>query len=118
MVPTRKAFHRCLFTLTLAAATAIPALCQETTNRDAQIQEISTAAANELQTNSASPLEVRLDPKWMQVFPWRGIGPANMGGRVTDFAVVESDPTTFWVATAGGGLLKTTNNGTTFEHQF
>jgi photosystem II stability/assembly factor-like uncharacterized protein len=41
-----------------------------------------------------------------------------MGGRITDFAVCESDPNTFWVATAMAGLLKTTNNGVTFEHQF
>jgi len=49
---------------------------------------------------------------------WRCIGPANMGGRVTAVAVVESDPTTYYVATASGGLLKTTNNGTTFSFVF
>jgi photosystem II stability/assembly factor-like uncharacterized protein len=49
---------------------------------------------------------------------WRSIGPANMGGRVTAIAVVESDPTTYYIATASGGLLKTTNNGTTFTHLF
>jgi photosystem II stability/assembly factor-like uncharacterized protein len=49
---------------------------------------------------------------------WRNIGPANMGGRITALAVVESDPTTFYVATASGGLLKTTNNGTTFSFVF
>jgi photosystem II stability/assembly factor-like uncharacterized protein len=49
---------------------------------------------------------------------WRNIGPANMGGRITALAVVESDPTTFYVATASGGLLKTTNNGTTFAFVF
>ena len=41
-----------------------------------------------------------------------------MGGRITAIAVYEADPTTYWVATASGGLLKTTNNGVTFEHQF
>jgi photosystem II stability/assembly factor-like uncharacterized protein len=51
-------------------------------------------------------------------FKWRCIGPANMGGRVTAIAVNESDPTNYWIATASGGLLKTVNNGTTFEHQF
>src|SRR5262249_42458727 len=30
----------------------------------------------------------------------------------------EADPCTYWIATASGGLLKTTNNGVTFEHQF
>ncbi len=49
---------------------------------------------------------------------WRCIGPANMGGRITALAVVESDPTTYYVATASGGLLKTTNNGTTFSFVF
>ncbi len=49
---------------------------------------------------------------------WRNIGPANMGGRVTALAVVESDPNTYYVATASGGLLKTTNNGTTFSFVF
>jgi photosystem II stability/assembly factor-like uncharacterized protein len=49
---------------------------------------------------------------------WRPIGPANMGGRITALAVVESDPTTYYVATASGGLLKTVNNGTTFAHLF
>ena len=51
-------------------------------------------------------------------FKWRCVGPANMGGRIVALAVNEADPTTYWVATASGGLLKTSNNGTTFEHQF
>ncbi len=49
---------------------------------------------------------------------WRNVGPANMGGRITSLAVYDADPTTFYVATASGGLLKTTNNGITFKHQF
>jgi len=49
---------------------------------------------------------------------WRSIGPANMGGRVTALAVNESDPMMYWVGFGGGGLLKTVNNGTTFENQF
>ena len=48
----------------------------------------------------------------------RSIGPASMSGRVVDLAVVESDPYIFYVATATGGLWKTTNNGVTFESIF
>jgi photosystem II stability/assembly factor-like uncharacterized protein len=55
---------------------------------------------------------------WMKSLSWRCIGPANMGGRITAISVFEADPTTYWVATASGGLLKTVNNGITFEHQF
>jgi photosystem II stability/assembly factor-like uncharacterized protein len=58
------------------------------------------------------------EPEWLKPLTWRCIGPANMGGRITALAVYEADPTIYWVATASGGLLKTTNNGVTFEHQF
>jgi photosystem II stability/assembly factor-like uncharacterized protein len=55
---------------------------------------------------------------YAKALQWRCIGPANMGGRITALAVFEADPTTYWVATASGGLIKTTNNGVSFEHQF
>src|SRR5262249_57025287 len=48
----------------------------------------------------------------------RPIGPANMGGRVVDLAVVETRPGTIYVASASGGLWKTINNGTTFTPVF
>lgn len=50
--------------------------------------------------------------------PWRNIGPAVMGGRIDDIAVVESDPRIVYVATASGGLFKTTNQGTTWAALF
>jgi len=49
---------------------------------------------------------------------FRNIGPAIMGGRIDDFAVVESDPDTFYVAAASSGIWKTVNAGTTFEPVF
>jgi photosystem II stability/assembly factor-like uncharacterized protein len=49
---------------------------------------------------------------------WRNIGPAIMGGRVSDLAVVESNPAIFYVGVATGGVWKTTNNGTTWETLF
>ncbi|MBD3414161.1 MAG: hypothetical protein GF421_07010 [Candidatus Aminicenantes bacterium] len=48
----------------------------------------------------------------------RNIGPANMGGRIDDFAVVQNDPNTIYVGTASGGLWKTTNNGITWQSIF
>lgn len=56
--------------------------------------------------------------KWLGQVRWRPIGPANMGGRVTDIAGVPGDPSTFYVAAADGGIFKTTNAGTTFEALF
>jgi photosystem II stability/assembly factor-like uncharacterized protein len=49
---------------------------------------------------------------------FRQIGPATPSGRVDDFAVLESDPSTFYVAAATAGVWKTTNNGTTFTPVF
>ena len=49
---------------------------------------------------------------------WRNIGPAIMGGRINDFAVVESNPKVAFVATASAGIWKTTNNGITWESLF
>jgi S1-C subfamily serine protease/photosystem II stability/assembly factor-like uncharacterized protein len=54
----------------------------------------------------------------MKKMEWRPIGPANMSGRITAMSVNPADPTNYFVATASGGLLKTVNNGTTFEHLF
>ncbi len=48
----------------------------------------------------------------------RNIGPAVMSGRIVDLAVVELDPTVFYVASATGGLWKTTNNAVTFTPLF
>lgn len=51
-------------------------------------------------------------------YKWRAIGPANMGGRVTDIVGVPGDPSTFYFGGADGGVFKTTNGGVTFEAQF
>ncbi len=44
---------------------------------------------------------------------WRGIGPANPGGRITVIVGIPGKPDTFYLAGAAGGILKTTNGGTT-----
>ncbi|MGB7296546.1 MAG: hypothetical protein WBC70_13240 [Candidatus Aminicenantales bacterium] len=56
--------------------------------------------------------------KLLDGLEWRCVGPAIMGGRIDDFAVVESDPDIIYAATASGGLWKTVNNGITWEPVF
>ena len=65
----------------------------------------------------ARPINQSDDPL-LRPFLWRSIGPANMGGRIDDIAVVESDPSVIYVAYATGGLWKSTNNGTTWTPIF
>jgi photosystem II stability/assembly factor-like uncharacterized protein len=62
--------------------------------------------------------ENKLDDTFLKNLQFRSIGPANMGGRIDDIAVVENNPSTFYVGAATGGVWKTTNNGTTFEPIF
>jgi photosystem II stability/assembly factor-like uncharacterized protein len=94
---------------------------KEIADLEKQIQEL-TRKLNELKKNGETPTSPAVEPglpaDWVKQLNWRCIGPAAMGGRITALAVYEADPSTYWVATASGGLLKTTNAGTTFVHQF
>ena len=49
---------------------------------------------------------------------FRHIGPATMSGRITDLAILESDPTLMYVASATGGVWKTTDNAITMKPVF
>ena len=115
-----------LMLLSLAAFTSPNAGAQE--DRTKQISELEKQLAElqaKLKKIKEAPVPKKLAPgeeiipaDWVNKFAWRTIGPATMGGRITGLAVYEADPTTYWVATATGGLLKTVNNGISFEIQF
>jgi hypothetical protein len=49
---------------------------------------------------------------------WRNIGPANMGGRISDIQALNDDYRFVICASASGGVWKTTNAGTTWEPIF
>ncbi len=48
----------------------------------------------------------------------RHIGPAVMGGRITSIDGVNTDPRILYIGTAGGGVWKTNNGGSSFESVF
>lgn len=68
---------------------------------------------NAQERSSRSPSEQALAQ-----LKWRSIGPAVMGGRTVDIAGIPGDPSTVYMATASGGLFKTTNRGTTWRSVF
>jgi hypothetical protein len=49
---------------------------------------------------------------------FRAIGPATMGGRGDDLAIVESDPRVMYVGAAAGGIFKTVNGGQSWQPIF
>lgn len=49
---------------------------------------------------------------------WRSIGPANQAGRIPVVVGLPGDRSTYYVGSAAGGLMKTTNSGVTFTQLF
>ena len=116
-------FKRALL-LYLLALLAIPAFSWSQSQEQQAKQKPSTAQSTKApQAKSAQPPpQLQLAPPTFSTsianLKFREIGPANMGGRVDDFAVVESDPNIVYVGFASGGVWKTINGGTTWEPIF
>ncbi len=69
------------------------------------------AARQEPEAEDAPPV----DPSLFQAMKWRSIGPFR-GGRVTAVAGVPGQPLVYYFGSAGGGLWKTEDGGTTWEN--
>src|SRR6185503_10597504 len=66
----------------------------------------------------AAPGGPTVDALALKALKARSIGPAVMGGRVPDVAFDPKDPAIFYVALGTGGLMKTADNGATFQGVF
>ena len=62
-------------------------------------------------------LEMREQSEFKEL-KWKHIGPLKMSGRVTDIAKPHDQKSTFYVASASGGVWKTTNNGADWQPIF
>src|ERR1700722_18980394 len=58
------------------------------------------------------------DASLFEGLEWRSIGPAAVGGRMTDIEGIPGNPWLVYAASASGGLWKTTNGGTTWTPIF
>ncbi len=63
-------------------------------------------------------IQAQISTADLEAFRPRSIGPAVTGGRVHDVEALPLDPSTLFVATASGGLWKTTNRGITWRNVF
>ncbi|MDQ3413699.1 MAG: hypothetical protein M3480_01780, partial [Verrucomicrobiota bacterium] len=67
---------------------------------------------------SPSPTPVQLIDVLLKNLKARAIGPALMGGRVSEIALDPRNPAVFYVGLGTGGVFKTGNNGVTFDPIF
>lgn len=79
---------------------------------------LSALALTIAMSKGAAAQTTALDSTFMAGTRWRPIGPANMAGRITDVEGLPSPSRTFYVASAAGGVFKTTNGGITFKPLF
>ena len=101
-----------------AEAKPSPALAPEATTSPRPSPESTTPPL----TSAISPAPASAAPQLTDVlfknFKARAIGPAVMGGRVSDIAIDPRNPFVFYVGLAHGGLFKTGDNGVTFDPVF
>jgi len=92
------------------------------TSPAAELTATSTSTSTTGASTSPSPTSETAAPKLTDIlfknFKARSIGPATMGGRVSDIAIDPRNPAIFFVGLSTGGLFKTGDNGVTFDAVF
>ncbi|MDE2804387.1 MAG: glycosyl hydrolase [Gemmatimonadota bacterium] len=89
------------------------------TNRSLRLFCIAAVVPTLLVTSSPAPATAQTTLETaISHLQYREIGPALMGGRIADLAVVESKPQVFYIATGTGGVWKTENHGTSWTPLF
>jgi photosystem II stability/assembly factor-like uncharacterized protein len=82
----------------------------------------SPASTTPALSSAATPAPVATPPQFTDVlfknFKARSIGPAVMGGRISDIALDPRNPFVFYVGLAHGGVFKTADNGVSFDPIF
>ncbi len=81
-------------------------------------QARATSVATSVATSATLPLSGTPELEAIKRVRWRSIGPANQAGRVPLIVGIPGDRSTYYVGSAAGGLIKTTNGGVTFDQLF
>src|SRR6201990_822147 len=71
---------------------------------------LSLVLPTHAQTSAQSEKLANVDPAFFEGLHYRLVGPSR-GGRVTTVTGVPSQPKTFYMGVASGGLFKTTDGG-------
>ena len=79
---------------------------------------LSSNAQSKAKVDTKAPEVPVLTSETFSALKFRSIGPAVTSGRIADFAVNPNNTSEYYVATASGGVWKTSNKGTTFKPIF
>ena len=79
---------------------------------------VTTPPLSSSLTPTPSPGAPQLTDVLFKNLKARSIGPAVMGGRVSDIAIDPHNPFVFYVGLGHGGVFKTNDNGVTFDPIF
>ncbi|MEQ9423065.1 MAG: glycosyl hydrolase [Cyclobacteriaceae bacterium] len=77
-----------------------------------------SADAQRRNSNSSDNQKTQLEKTSLNGLKFRNLGPALTSGRIADFAVNPENTKEYFVATASGGVWKTTNAGVTYTPVF
>ena len=120
---TRSGFFCALFAWILSIS--ILTAQEQTPSRGTPIASPSPTASSSpnarlssLVTSTPSPTPPNLTDVLFKNLKARSIGPAVMGGRVSDIAIDPRNPFIFYVGLGHGGVFKTNDNGVSFEPIF
>lgn len=103
---------RLLTSLLVMVSLAVPAFAQTAKPKGGKTGPAAPAPA------AAAVSGPKVASLTLEALKPRSIGPATMSGRVSDMAIDPQDPYTFYVALGTGGLMKTSDNGGTFQAVF
>jgi hypothetical protein len=93
-----------------------PPPARATSSPAPSVLPVSASQASATPIATATP--VQLTDVLFKSVKARTIGPAVMGGRVSDIAIDPRNPAVFYVGLGTGGVFKTSNNGVTFDPIF
>jgi photosystem II stability/assembly factor-like uncharacterized protein len=117
---TRSGFCRALFAWFLSISILMAQ--ERTPSGSTPIAASPTSSPNTLLSSSVTPIPSPTPPQLTDVLfknlKARSIGPAVMGGRVSDIAIDPRNPFIFYVGLGHGGVFKTNDNGVSFDPIF
>src|SRR5437868_2338962 len=115
---TNRLSYCCALLFSICAVPVLPAQEETQPGRvpSAVASPTATASPSATPTPSATPPE--LTDVLFKNLKARSIGPAVMGGRVSDIAIDPHNPFVFYVGLGHGGIFKTNDNGVSFDPIF